>query len=157
MLHLLYTWWNMGCDCTHSCSTSLVVCCCIYFVLFCLFVVCLFVCLFVFVLFIFLGGVGWIKLFFAVKVGYSHNYCTVENFQGRRFSQISRFCSFLWHFSPWIGGVAFIGDKSEQSVKVLSIVFFTNSQSLLPWKFPTIRIVCKVTNNTWTYRTSLAH
>ena len=59
------------------------------------------------------------------------NFRIAGNFRGRKRSWISRFCGYLWKFSPWnLRAWRPLAQQKRQSAKVLStkIVFFTNSQ-----------------------------
>ena len=71
----------------------------------------------------------YIHLWNILDVFHSVSYCTVENFWGRKLSQISWFKSHPWKFSPWNLGVPYspmIGfsipwnGPSYRSVKVFS-------------------------------------
>ena len=74
----------------------------------------------------------------------SNVYCIEENFQGRKFLQIPRFCGYTRKFSlRKLGRGILWHSKGEQSTKVFSMktVFLPIRKNFLPQKFPAIQYV----------------
>ena len=69
-------------------------------------------------------------------------YRIVQNFRGRKLSQILRFESYLWKFSPWNLGMPYppvLGFSIPWKLFPAKWLFSPIRESFLPWKFPAIR------------------
>ena len=81
--------------------------------------------------------------------------CIAENFQGRKHSQISRFWSHPWKFSPWNLGMPYPPMLGFSILRKFSLQIghsYLISESFLPRKFSPLKVsryTCMYGNSQW--------